>query len=260
MNNLFIDAIDAIDANEPFYVFIYILDNSECFTIKDLIKVFIAQELKRIYKCEIIVYSNKQINNVDYLINENEIEDVNYVKLCDVMRNVSLKDIEPLSISTVYDLSKLFNIACLSIPGYHKSTINTERCFIISDDNNIDFLIELINDSYVIKSNILQQLPEWILNININITQKQLLKIFNKQAFSGGCDTKEEQLLHGANLDVDESFKVICIFSNKSTIDKVRHLYGTDKLEDGEIRLLSGEVKVIASNTLYQFIQFNKLN
>lgn len=244
-----------ISVIEPFYVFLYMLNDDKP-TVKELIKIYIVNELKRIYNCQVVIFSNHPVKGFENIINENELENVNYPYLCDIMRRISLLQIEDLDINNVYELSKVFAIASLSIPGYYKST-GGKHCLIISDDYNVDYVVNILNNQ-VMKCNILSLFPKWILGIKTNVNKNQLRKMFNKYAFSGGKDTKEEQIRIGADLSVDDSFKVIQVLGNKNNIEHIRHLYGTDVLQSNEKRMLSSEVKIKAADYLYEFISHMK--
>lgn len=240
-----------ITVAEPSYVFIYILNDK--LLVKDLIKLHIAKELKRIYGCPIIAASNVPINGIDYVISDEALDEVNYPNLCDIMRRIPLGAISSLNIKTVFELSKLFGIASLAVPGHH--VLSKDRtCILVTDDDVIDFTVNLINED-VMKCNILKQIPSFVKDLDIDLTQKQLRKTFGRHAFSGGKDTKEEQKQFGADLSVDESFSVLKMFADKSVIERVRHLYGPDELKTGEERMLSGEVKALAADALFNFIQ-----
>ena len=121
----------------------------------------------------------------------------------------------------------------------------------------------------------LKQIPSFVKDLDINLSQKQLRKTFAQKAFSGGKDTKEEQKQFGANLDIDESFSVLKLFADKTVIERVQHLYGPDELKlngsshfvlkpqgvsslsagANEERMMSGEVKTLAADALFKFIQ-----
>lgn len=235
---------------EPAYVFIYILNDK--LLVKDLVKIYIAKELKRIYGCPIVASSNIPIKGIDYVISDEELDKVNYPNLCDIMRRIPLSSITHLNIKTVYEISKLFGIASLAVPGHHEAS-KGKTCFVINDDDDIDFVINLLNEN-VLKCDILKQIPSFVKDLDIYLSQKQLRKAFAQKAFSGGKDTKEEQKQFGANLDIDDSFSVLKLFADKTVIERVRHLYGPDELKLNEERMMSGEVKTLAADALFKFI------
>ena len=74
----------------------------------------------------------------------------------------------------------------------------------------------------------------------------------NKNAFSGGKDSKEEQWALGANLDVDVPMYLLRIFeSNDENYERLVKYYGPGELAEGnEKRLLTGELKKIAADVL----------
>ena len=134
-----------------------------------------GESIVNAYCISLVLPNNVTIKDVDYVINENTLEDVNYPMLCDIMRRIPMKDVEPLNIKNVYDLSKLFSIASLAVPGYHEESKN-KNCFIVSDDNNIDFVIHLLNKN-VSCCDVLHSIPLFVQELDVSISQKQMRKI-----------------------------------------------------------------------------------
>lgn len=70
-----------------------------------------------------------------------------------------------------------------------------------------------------------------------------------KYAFSGGRDTAEEQRKYGANPDVDFAFNVYRML--EKDVGKVASVY--EEYRSG--RMLSGEMKGLASDTINGFLE-----
>ncbi|XP_053993663.1 tryptophan--tRNA ligase, cytoplasmic-like [Hylaeus volcanicus] len=80
-------------------------------------------------------------------------------------------------------------------------------------------------------------------------TPQEIKTKINKYAYSGGCSTREEHRLHGANLDVDVPIQYLtCFMKDDAELERIKKDYQTGKL-------LTGEVKAILINVLTEIIQ-----
>lgn len=76
------------------------------------------------------------------------------------------------------------------------------------------------------------------------LTEEEIRKLVKTHCFSGGRDTKKEQMELGANLDVDMAVKYMIFFKeDMDRINEIKRLYGPGELEEGEERMMSGQVK-----------------
>lgn len=84
--------------------------------------------------------------------------------------------------------------------------------------------------------------------IFLNDTPKTILKKINKYAFSGGKDTAEEQIVHGANVEVDIAYQLLTYFElDDVKLDQIAEAYRTGKM-------LSGEIKKLCTDKIVQFL------
>lgn len=73
--------------------------------------------------------------------------------------------------------------------------------------------------------------------IFLNYTPKQVAKIVNRHAFSGGQIYLEDQKKLGANLDIDMSYRYLqFFFKNDQQLEKIAQDYSSGKLMTGEIK------------------------
>jgi len=74
-------------------------------------------------------------------------------------------------------------------------------------------------------------------------TEKKLRKKINKNAFSGGGKTEEEQRANGANLDVDVAYQYLKIWlEDDEELEQIGKDYAAGKLLTGEVKKRLGDV------------------
>lgn len=85
-------------------------------------------------------------------------------------------------------------------------------------------------------------------------TYSEIKKKINTKTFSGGKDTIEEHRQYGGNCNIDISYQYLTYFlEDDNTLNKIREQYSTGQL-------LSGELKKILIDVLYQKIQKHQEN
>lgn len=93
--------------------------------------------------------------------------------------------------------------------------------------------------------------------IFLDMNPNDVSKTIKKHAFSGGRDTKENQIKYGADIKIDVCYQYLCYFMESD--DKLKEI--AEKYSSGE--LLTGEIKEITSKIICDFIlnhQENKKN
>jgi tryptophanyl-tRNA synthetase len=85
-------------------------------------------------------------------------------------------------------------------------------------------------------------------------SRKQIASKINKYAFSGGGATVEEHRANGANLDVDVSYQYLKVFEFDD--EKLKNV----GLEYSSGRMLTGEIKQVLIDCLFEFVSAHQLN
>ena len=75
-----------------------------------------------------------------------------------------------------------------------------------------------------------------------------------KHCFSGGRDSKKEQLEKGANLQIDVPYQWLLIFlEDDDELERIAHNYGPPK--NGEIRMMTSDIKKIMLNVVLSYLK-----
>ena len=198
--------------------------------------------------------STINVNNAT-VINTCDIENVyDYIGCCDMMRRIPLGWLN-------YDeyRTSLETINSDMVISYYCKGKNV---FVNEANDKIIRTLSIMTNELAelnIKPNDVQIVKNLSVCKNVNLyydmTLKQINRIINKYAFSGGCDTKEEQQVKGANLEVDECYKIISKFGDNEMIKYIEDYYGSKGSQS--VKILSGEVKRICSSLIYEM--FNKI-
>ena len=193
-------------------------------------------DLEFILREDITIITNHPINSRCLTIDDlNKTYD--YIGFCDFMRSIQIKKIDCDENIDIYTLTNylLIGFYCKNKRVYCNETNKT----IISILDNPT----IINNLSILEGKLIYH----------DMTLKEITKLIYKYAFSGGCDTKEEQERKGADLNKDESFKIISKYGDEEIIKYVINNYGSGG--GNYPKILTGEVKKICANLIFKLFE-----
>lgn len=77
----------------------------------------------------------------------------------------------------------------------------------------------------------------------LNLSRKQIIKIINKHAFSGGRETLEDHRQYGGDIRVDVCYQYLCYFlDSDKELENIAQKYTSGEMTTGELKKITGEL------------------
>ena len=262
---------------------IHVLDTKACLRDQNP-KVNMAAAAKMTTETikDILAFKFDPANTI--IIKNSEAMGLDYVLLCDLQRRFQLRHFydyfftdDTLSIA---ELDVAFQNGCFAFPKYLSKIFPNSsemRCLMLlrpSQVNLYRFAKEMcekppmaIFGGFVPALQNGQKMPKVAkvalanksvayMSIYLKDKPNDIKNKINKNAFSGGKDSREEQREQGANLEVDIPMYFFRIFEeNEEEYQKLVHLYGPGEIPEGnDKRMMTGEVKKIVIDKITAII------